>query len=107
MIVLSPILTPWYGWSANFTLYIGLVNIGYGCYSGFLTLRLKRKERLTRGTVILLIIANSVWLGQCLTQTWWLYGNVSYLGLAHLMGEGLYVGGLAYLEARIVLPAAT
>ena len=106
-IMLGPLLTVWYGWPAGFALFIGLVNISYGCFSGFLALRLYRKDRLSRGMVIILLLANSIWAGQCFTQVWWLHENASYLGLAHLLFEGLWVGGLAYLEARIVLPFVT
>ena len=105
-ILAAPLLSAWYGWPEGFTRFVGAVNISYGCYSGLLALRLHRKARLARWTVVILIAANTMWAAQCFTQVWWLGGDASYLGRAHLIFEGLFVGGLAYVETRIVLPYA-
>ena len=105
-ILAAPLLSAWYGWPEGFTRFVGAVNISYGCYSGLLALRLHRKARLARWTVFILIAANTMWAAQCFTQVWWLGGDASYLGRAHLIFEGLFVGGLAYVETRIVLPYA-
>ena len=105
-ILAAHILSAWYGWSGGFTLFVGLVNIGYGCYSGVLALHLRWKTRLSRWTIIVLIAANSIWAVQCFTQVGLLSGSASFFGLSHLLLEGLWVGGLAYLEARIALPVA-
>ena len=103
-ILAAALLTAWYGWSEGFTRFLGAVNLSYGLYSGFLALRLRWKARLPRWTVIALIVLNSAWGVQCFAQVWRLRGSASYLGLSTLVFEGLFVSGLAYLEARIVLP---
>jgi len=105
-LLLSSYLTRWYAWPEGFALFIGAVNIAYGMYSGPLALRLKRTGRMSRTAVILLIIANSIWAGQCFTQAWRLFETASILGLGHLIFEGLFVSGLAFLEAKHVLPEA-
>ena len=51
-ILAAPILSAWYGWSGGFTLFVGLVNIGYGCYSGVLALHLRWKTREAVPTVV-------------------------------------------------------
>ena len=103
-VFLVPYISSWYGWSPGFTLYMGLVNIAYGCFSGVQALRLKRKKQISQSMIIILVIANSVWAGQCFTQAWWQFESSSFLGLGHLILEGLYVGVLAFLEARLILP---
>ena len=79
----------------------------YGCFSGVLVLKSRRSQRVPLVGVILLIIANSVWAGQCFAQIWWLTqtGKPPILLLVHMGLEALFVLGLAFLEARDVLPA--
>ena len=103
-VLAAPLLTAWYAWPDGLALFVGCVNFGYGCYSGTLALSFRRKAQLSRWAVIILIVANSAWAIQCFTQVWLLHGRASHLGLIHFLVEGLWVGGLAYLEARIVLP---
>lgn len=102
-----PIVTVWHNWSYDFARFIGLANVAYGCYSGVLALYARRRMRIARLTAILLIVANSAWAVHCLAQVWLLRESASYLGLAHLLLEAIFVGGLAYIESRIVLPVAT
>ncbi len=79
----------------------------YGCFSGALVLITRRSERVPLVGAILLIIANSLWAGQCFAQIWWLSqtGEPPILLLVHMGLEALFVLGLAFLEARDVLPA--
>ena len=102
----APLLTVWFSWPEGFARFLALVNISYGCYSGILALRLRWKNQLSRWTVIILVAANSLWALNCFIQAWRLHGTASFLGLGHLVFEGFFVGGLAYLEARMVLPSA-
>ncbi len=97
------LLVNWYGWSPEFTRFVARVNIGYGCYSGFLALRLQNKNRLSRWMVLVLIAGNILWAINCFFQSWRLHGNSSRIGIGHLVFEGIFVGTLAWLESRILL----
>jgi hypothetical protein len=101
-----PFLAPLYGWTPEFARYIALVNLAYGCYSGTMALLLRTKGILLPWTVILLVTANGLWALQCFIQAWRLRDAASSLGLGLLVSEGLFVGGLAFFESRLVLPAA-
>lgn len=104
---LTPILTgSFFEWPIGYVLFIGGANVIYGCFSGALVLASRRSQRVPQAGVILLIIANSLWAGQCFAQIWWLSkGEPPILLLVHMGLEALFVLGLAYLEARDVLPA--
>ena len=89
-------LTLWYQLPREFILFMGLINLLYGCYSLPLAFRKKRPLHL----IIILVIGNLTWAVLCL---WWAYSfreTASILGLIHLIGEGIYVGGLGLLEWR-------
>ena len=104
-VLAAPLLTVWYAWPEGLALLVGGVNVGYGCYSGSLALFFRRRARLARWAVLLLIVANGAWALHCFVRVWSLHGSASHLGLGHFLLEGLWVGGLACLEARILLPA--
>jgi len=100
----EPLLTAWYGWPEGLVLLFGCANIGYGCYSGVLSLLMRSGARLPPWTVQLLIFANAAWVVHCFVRVELLFGSISLLGLAHLILEAIWVGVLAYVEARVVLP---
>jgi hypothetical protein len=100
----EPLLTAWYGWPEGLVVLFGCANIGYGCYSGVLSLTMRSGARLPPWTVRLLIFANAAWVVHCFVRVELLIGSISLLGLAHLILEAMWVGGLAYVEARVVLP---
>ncbi|BDA77459.1 hypothetical protein LPTSP3_g03890 [Leptospira kobayashii] len=102
-LALSSLLSEWYHLSSALILFIGFVNILYGCYSGFISFRLLSGNYIKNEFVIILIIANSLWAGHCFTQVWYLQDISSIFGLLHLGLEGLYVIGLAYLEVKFLL----
>lgn len=109
--VLTLALTPLlvgsiFGWPIEYVYFIGGANVIYGCFSGALVLSYRRTKRVSIVAVILLIIANGAWAGQCLAQIWWLSkGDPAGLLLVHMGLEALFVGVLAFLEAKHVLPA--
>ncbi len=92
-----------HGWLASlyqlpieFILFMGLINLLYGCYSLPLAFRKKRPLHL----IIILIIGNLAWAALCF---WWAYSfreTASIFGMIHLIGEGIYVGGLGLVEWR-------
>ena len=77
-------------------LLIGLVNLGYATYSLSLAMRARRPPTL----IVLLVIANSLWAAACLRWAVVFAPTASPWGLAHLLGESAFVGGLALLEWR-------
>jgi hypothetical protein len=96
MLLLSHWLASWYGLSRGFILFIAIVNLAYGCYSFSLFIRLKRPLSL----IVLLVIANLVWAVFCMLWAVIFAQTASFFGIAHLLAEALFVGGLAYLEWR-------
>ena len=107
-LALTPLLTgPLFEWPIGYVFFIGGANILYGCYSGVLVLFARRRQRISRTGVILLILANSIWAGQCFAQIWWLsQGAPPLLLLLHMGAEAAFVLVLAFQEARDVLPLA-
>jgi hypothetical protein len=101
--VLTPLLLTLHNWSLEFAHFIAISNIGYGIFSGTMFLLYRKGVRVSPGLVTVLVAGNSVWALQCFAQTWRLWGVASFLGRGHLIFEGVYVGLLAYFEARIFL----
>ena len=48
--------------------------------------------------IVLLVVANATWSGLCVFTAAVLAGTASMFCLTHLVGEGVFVGGLAALE---------
>lgn len=89
-------LREWYRLPMNLLLLNGAANLTYACYSLSLAMRTRRPKVL----ILLLIVANLTWAVLCLRWTFVYAGTASLFGLAHLIGEALFVGGLASLEWR-------
>jgi hypothetical protein len=96
VLLLSQWLSAWHGLPRGFIVFMALVNIAYGCYSLFLLTRIKRPLSL----IVLLVLANAVWAVLCVRWAVIFAPTASFLGIAHLIAESLFVGGLAYLEWR-------
>lgn len=75
-------------------LFTGVVNLLYACYSFSLAVRTERKMSLIK----LLIFANLAWVPVCVGLAIYFRVQATPLGLAHLLGEAIFVGGLAMLE---------
>lgn len=89
-------LSRWYGLPHDLLVLMGTANLVYGTYSLSLAIRPKRPKIL----IGVLITANLLWAVLCV---WWVvqYGaTVSIFGRIYLIGEALFVGGLALLEWR-------
>ena len=89
-------LSEWYRLPPQFLLLIGVANLAYGSYSLSLAMRARRPIIF----ILLLAAANLTWTILCLRWAVMYAGTASWLGLAHLIIEGLYVGALACLEWR-------
>ncbi|MBP9113518.1 MAG: hypothetical protein KBF88_11970 [Polyangiaceae bacterium] len=81
----------------------GVANVVYGLYSGQLALRSKRGTGISRAELHLLVVANACWAVFCFVTAFSLRAQASWWGLAHLVGEGIYVGLLAWVERRVLL----
>ncbi len=97
MLTLSGLLSEWYRLPQDLLLLMGWVNLAYASYS----LTLARRSRRPRALILLLVVANLTWaVFFCLRWAVTYSETASYLGLVHLVGEALYVGGLGCLEWR-------
>lgn len=77
-------------------LFLGVVNLLYACYSFSLARRAERPMLLIQ----LLVFANAAWVVVCVSLAVRFWGVASIFGIAHLLGEAVFVGGLAALEWR-------
>jgi hypothetical protein len=96
MLALSGPLSALYAIPRPFLLGMAAANLAYGTFSGTLA----RRARRPRPLLVLLVTANATWAALCGAAAVWLAGRASVYGLAHLVGEGVFVGGLAALEWR-------
>lgn len=96
LLLLSSWLSQLYALPHGFLMGMGVANLAYGTYS----LSLARRARRPRSLLVLLVVANATWAALCGLAAVRLAGTASAFGLAHLVGEGLFVGGLAALEWR-------
>lgn len=96
MLVLSGWLSALYRLPRPLLVAMGVANLAYGTYSGLLARRARRPYALVVG----LAAANAAWALACAALAVRFAGTASALGLAHLVGEGAFVGGLAALEWR-------
>jgi hypothetical protein len=73
---------------------MALVNLSYAVYS--LTLSTIKSRPMI--AIIVLVVANSLWVINCLRLAFHYADSASLFGLFHLVGEAFFVGTLAYLE---------
>ena len=87
-------IADWHNLSKQLILFMGAVNLAYGCYSLFVTLRTPRPLILVK----LLAMANIIWLPVCTAITAYHWNDISAIGIIHVLGEGVYVAGLGLME---------
>ncbi|WP_022836745.1 hypothetical protein [Salisaeta longa] len=75
-------------------LFTGAVNLLYASFSFSLAIRSERPMRLIR----LLVCANLAWVPVCLGLVATFSATATPFAFIHLVGEAVYVGGLAVLE---------
>ncbi|HEX4896088.1 MAG TPA: hypothetical protein VFV11_07145 [Solimonas sp.] len=75
---------------------IAVVNLLYGGYS----FTLARRVQPPRVLVDALVVANLGWAAVCMALAVKFAHSATVWGLLHLVGEGLFVGGLALAEWR-------
>lgn len=76
--------------------FFALVNLSFATYSLSIAM-LKNRPLVLIG---MLVIANLTWSINCIRLGFLLRNTASILGLIHLIGEAIFVGGLAYWEWR-------
>jgi hypothetical protein len=96
MLMLSSWLSRLYGLSHPLVVGMGIANVVYGTYS-FL---LERRAVRPRAALMLLIAANAAWAVACFAMAFHFATSATVLGIAVLVFEGVFVGGLALLEWR-------
>lgn len=95
--LLSPVLAGWYGLPLAALQGIAAANLLYGLYSGWLA---SRPPPRPLAGIVLLVAANLVWTFVCAALALRFADTATWLGLTHLIGEGLFVGALAWSEWR-------
>jgi hypothetical protein len=96
VLALSGWLSQLYALPRALLLGMAAANLVYGTFSGSLALRARRPRPL----LVLLVLANGAWAALCGLAALCLAGRVSAFGMAHLIGEGIFVGALAAVEWR-------
>jgi hypothetical protein len=94
VLAVYPWLSTLYALPAGFVLAMGVANLAYGGYAFSLARRAVRPRVLLR----LLVAANIAWAVLCVTATAMFATRASAFGIATLLLEGAYVGGLGLLE---------
>ena len=95
--LLASVLAGWYGLPLWLLQGFAAANLLYGLYSGWVALR--PPPRPLAG-IVLLVVANLVWTFICAALSLRFAHSATWLGLTHLIGEGLFVGALALSEWR-------
>ncbi len=95
--VLYPLIAEWGGLPKQFVIAMGIANLAYGSYSFSLAVRRNRPLALIR----ILAAANMLWCLFCMSAAIYFSSSASSLGLAQLLSEGLFVGGLGLFEWRV------
>jgi hypothetical protein len=91
---LSAPLSELYAMPRALVVGMGVSNVCYGTFSLSLAVRTHPPPSL----IVVLVAANTAWAVLCAVSAYLLWGTASYFGVAQLVGEGLFVGGLARLE---------
>ena len=94
LLMLSGWLSNVYALPRGLLVFNGVVNLLYASYS----FTLARQTRRSRYLIYLLVFANLTWSAACVAMAWVFSGTATLFGLGHLVGEAIFVGGLAMLE---------
>lgn len=96
LLALRSVLAGFYGLSLELVTLVGVFNVIYAAPGLSLGALRTRPAWLLR----CLIVANLAWVVACIVIAARVWSSARVFGLAHIIGEGLFVGGLALLEAR-------
>jgi hypothetical protein len=93
---LSGWLSRLYSMPVGVLYFMGMVNLLYAAYSFCLAIRRTRPRVL----ITLLATANGVWALVCLGMAAHFFETATIFGIGQLVGEAIFVGGLASLELK-------
>ena len=96
VLMFSGWLSSLYALPREILLFNGAANVLYASCSFSLAIRARRPGSL----INLLVFANLAWAVVCLWLVSVFAGPATWFGIGHLVGEALFVGGLASLEWR-------
>lgn len=96
VLALSGWLSHVHGIPQHLLLFTGVVNLLYACFSFSLAVRTRRPRAL----ITLLVFGNSAWAVVCVGLAIAFWEPATLFGIGHLIGEAIFVGGLARLEWR-------
>jgi len=94
VLLLYKLISSWDGLPVVIVIAMGLANVVYGAYSLYVTTRNQRSVLL----VNILAIANMAWLFFCVLIVCLHWEQITLFGIAHVIGEGIYVAGLGITE---------
>ena len=94
VIAISDWLAKLEGFPREVLLFTGIVNVLYACYSFSLAVRAERPM----GRINVLVFANLAWVPVCIGLVVFFRDQANVFGFVHMIGEALFVGGLALLE---------
>lgn len=97
MLAAAGMLAPLFGLPKAMLMTTATFNVAYGTFS----FSLARRETVPRGLLKLLVVANFAWTVVCIGLAVRFAGPESTLGVAFILSEGLFVGVLAAVEARV------
>lgn len=86
-----------HGLPEGVVLLLGTANLAYATYS----FTLARSPRRTLRQIEVLVVANAAWAVVCVGLAVRYGERASAFGFVHLLGEALFVGGLAAVEWRL------
>jgi hypothetical protein len=96
VLLFSGWLSGLHGLPRELLLLNGAANLLYASYS----FSLARRRRRPGALINLLVFANLAWAVVCLWLARVFAGSATVFGIGHLVGEAVFVGGLAALEWR-------
>lgn len=90
-------LSHWENLPISIVLTMGCVNLLYGSFSLYVTTRYPRPRYL----ISILAAANMCWLLVCIGIVVSYRNEIALLGFLLVLGEGMYVSALGYIEWRM------
>ena len=97
VLVFCQLISNWENLPLATVVLMGAANLAYGVYSLFVTTRKKRPLILVK----MLAIANITWLLVCVAIAAMYWRQISLIGIVHVIGEGIYVAGLGFVEWKM------
>lgn len=98
MLALAGPLSSLYSLPRSVVLFVAAVNVGYSAFGIGLGSIPRQATVVRRAILMALVVANLAWLISCIALAVRFRGEATFFGLAHLLGEGVFVGTLAALE---------